>query len=68
MKILKSKLWFCLIVLFFILAIISNSCLELSKPQPIPKEKEAIIGIWESSLGFKIEIKPEGIATILLHG
>jgi hypothetical protein len=65
MKIQKCNVKLFLLLLLSILAIFSGSCIKLNKPIPIPKEKEAFIGIWESSSGFKIEIKSEGIATIL---
>lgn len=65
MKILKSKPWFCSAFFISVFALFFNSCAELQKPQPIPKEKESFIGIWKSASGFEIEIKSNGISTIL---
>lgn len=31
---------------------------------PVPKEKESFIGVWQSPSGFQIEILPEGYANV----
>lgn len=32
--------------------------------EPVPKEKEAYIGVWQSPSGFQIQILPEGYANV----
>jgi hypothetical protein len=38
--------------------------LSCSKPQPIPKEKEQFIGVWQSKSNFRLEIHANGIANV----
>jgi hypothetical protein len=38
--------------------------LSCSNPQPIPKGKEAFIGLWQSQSGFKVDIKSSGTADV----
>jgi hypothetical protein len=39
-------------------------CLSCNNPQPIPKGKEAFIGVWQAHSGFKVDIKASGIADV----
>jgi len=39
-------------------------CLSCSTPQPIPKGKEAFIGVWQARSGFKVSIKSTGMADV----
>ena len=39
-------------------------CLSCGNPQPIPKDKLAFIGLWQSGSGFKIDIKSSGTADV----
>ena len=39
-------------------------CLSCSNPKPIPKGKEAFIGIWQARSGFKVNIKSTGMADV----
>jgi len=50
-----------LLLIFFI----SLICVSCNRPQPIPKDKEAFIGLWHSRSGFQIEIKSTGIANVI---
>lgn len=36
-----------------------------TRPQPIPKEKEAFLGLWRTESGFQIEIDSSGIANAI---
>jgi len=47
------------IILFF------TACISCSRPHPIPKNKEAFIGLWLSPSGFKMEIKSSGTANLI---
>jgi len=38
--------------------------LSCSNPQPIPKGKEAFIGVWQARSGFKVSIKSTGMADV----
>jgi len=54
---------------FFVLAYLPiimffTSCISCSRPRPIPKNKEAFIGLWLSHSGFKMEIKSSGTADL----
>jgi hypothetical protein len=42
-------------------------CLSCNNPQPIPKGKEAFIGVWQAHSGFKVDIKASGIADVFEH-
>jgi hypothetical protein len=39
-------------------------CLSCNNPQPIPKGKEAFIGVWQARSGFKVDIKESGTADV----
>jgi hypothetical protein len=39
-------------------------CLSCSNPQPIPKGKEAFIGVWQARSGFKVNINSTGMADV----
>jgi hypothetical protein len=39
-------------------------CISCNNPQPIPKEKEDFIGVWQSQSGFKVDIKSSGTADV----
>ena len=44
--------------------IIYSFCLSCNNPQPIPKGKEAFIGVWQARSGFKVDIKALGTADV----
>lgn len=46
------------------LTLFSFSCEVFERATPIPKEKEAFIGVWLSQSGYKLHIKAAGTATI----
>lgn len=46
------------------LTLSSFSCEVFERATPIPKEKEAFIGVWLSQSGYKLHIKAAGTATI----
>jgi hypothetical protein len=37
---------------------------SFQQPKPIPKDKEAFIGLWRTQSGFQIEIDPSGTANV----
>ena len=41
-----------------------SSCISCDHPKPIPRDKEAFIGVWLSHSGFKMEIVASGIANV----
>ena len=62
MKSKSSQGFFILIFLPVILSL--SSCMSCSRSHPIPKDKEAFIGVWISHSGFKMEIKSSGTADL----
>ena len=42
-------------------------CLSCNNPQPIPKGKEAFLGVWQARSGFKVDIKALGTADVYEH-
>ena len=57
----KSILNVRLLIIFAVFSAIQTfvSCI---RPDPIPKNKEAFIGLWRTQSGFQIEIDSSGIA------
>ena len=53
------------VLLLIIFAIIIFFQTFKSRPQPIPKDKEAFIGLWHTLSGFQIEINSSGIANAI---
>jgi len=53
-----------LMVVPLTLMLFSISCEVFERVTPIPKEKEAFIGVWLSRSGYKLHIKAAGTATI----
>lgn len=49
------------IIPVFMLAVILCSC---GGTDPVPKEKEAYVGVWQSPSGFQIQILKEGYANV----
>jgi hypothetical protein len=65
MKLFKW-LVFALLIMFAILWV-SQKCVFCKRAQPIPKGKEAFIGVWQAQSGFKVDIKASGIADVFEH-
>jgi hypothetical protein len=55
--------FYALLIMFAILWV-SQKCVSCKRPQPIPKGKEAFIGVWQAHSGFKVDIKESGIADV----
>jgi hypothetical protein len=53
-----------LIVTFLLMPFLWMSCEAFRGATPIPHDKEAFIGKWESKSGFTIDIKASGVADI----
>jgi hypothetical protein len=51
-----------LLLLIFAIFLILNLFVSFERPKPIPKDKEAFIGLWRTQSGFQIEIDSSGIA------
>jgi len=62
MKSKSSRFFFILVFLPVILSL--SFCMSCGRPHPIPKDKEAFIGVWISHSGFKMEIKSSGTADL----
>ena len=45
-----------------------SSCVELRGVEPIPREKQAFVGRWNSEVGIALEISPDGTANLLRRG
>ena len=60
----KSILNVRLLIIFAVFSAIQTfvSCI---RPEPIPKNKEAFIGLWRTQSGFQIEIDSSGIANAI---
>ncbi len=48
---------------FLLLSLLSM--LSCAKPTPLPKEKEAFIGLWQSYSGFQMTILSDGTAKVV---
>jgi hypothetical protein len=48
--------------LLFIL--IGIACISCNRPNPVPKGKEAFVGLWRSHSGFKMAIMSSGTANL----
>jgi hypothetical protein len=59
--------WLIALVVCLALAIfiIVNMFVSFDRPEPIPKDKEAFIGLWRTQTGFQLEIDPSGIANVI---
>jgi hypothetical protein len=61
---LTAKMNFLFILSTVIICVFVSSCEACKGPTPIPREKEAFIGIWKSEAGFELEILQDGTANI----
>ena len=61
---LTAKMNFLFILNLVLISSFVSSCEACKGPTPIPKEKEAFIGIWKSEAGFELEILQDGTANV----
>jgi hypothetical protein len=54
-----------LLLIIFAIFIFFQTFISCKRPQPVPKDKEAFIGIWRTQSGFQIEINSSGIANAI---